>query len=37
MLVFNTVHNVSKDEMNNGATYVSIMKDNLENLKQALK
>ncbi len=37
MLVFNTVHNVSKDEINNGATYVSIMKENLENLKQALK
>ena len=37
MLVFNTVHNISKDEINNGATYVSIMKENLENLKQALK
>lgn len=36
MLVFNTVHNVSKDEMQNGATYVSIMRENLENLKQAL-
>lgn len=37
MLVFNTVHNVSKDELDNGATYVSIMKQNLENLKCALK
>ena len=36
MLVFNTVHNVSKDEINNGATYVSIMRQNLENLKTAL-
>lgn len=36
MLVFNTVHNVSKDEMQNGASYVSIMRGNLENLRQAL-
>ena len=36
MLVFNTVHNVSKEEMQNGATYISIMQQNLENLKQAL-
>ena len=36
MLVFNTVHNLSKDEIKNGASYVSIMKDNLANLKQAL-
>lgn len=36
MLVFNTVHNVSKDEIENGASYVSIMKQNLENLKQAM-
>lgn len=36
MLVFNTVHNVSKKEIENGATYVSIMRQNLENLKQAL-
>lgn len=37
MLVFNTVHNVSKDEIANNATYVSIMKQNLENLKIALE
>lgn len=37
MLVFNTVHNVSKQEIQNGASYVSIMTQNLENLKQALK
>lgn len=36
MLVFNTVHNVSKQEIEGGATYVSIMQENLENLKQAL-
>jgi len=36
MLVFNTVHNVSKEELENGATYVSIMKQNYENLKIAL-
>lgn len=36
MLVFNTVHNVSKDEIENGASYVSIMRQNLENLKIAL-
>lgn len=36
MLVFNTVHNVSKDEIKNGASYVSIMRQNLENLKIAL-
>ncbi len=36
MLVFNTVHNISKDELNNGTTYVSLMKQNLENLKVAI-
>lgn len=36
MLEFNTVHNVSKNEINNGATYISIMRENLENLRQAL-
>ncbi|MBE5805303.1 MAG: zinc ABC transporter substrate-binding protein [Clostridiales bacterium] len=37
MLVLNTVHNVSKEELNNGATYVSVMRQNLENIKEALK
>lgn len=37
MLVFNTVHNLSKDEIANNASYVSIMKQNLKNLKTALK
>lgn len=36
MLVFNTVHNLSKDELQSGASYVSIMRGNLDNLKQAL-
>ena len=37
MLVFHTVHNVSKEELGNGASYVSVMRQNLENLKKALK
>ena len=36
MLVFHTVHNVSKEELGNGASYVSVMMQNLENLKKAL-
>ena len=36
MLVFNTVHNLSKEEIQNGATYVSVMRENLENLKKSL-
>lgn len=35
-LLFHSCHNVTKDEMENGATYISIMKQNLENLKIAL-
>ena len=37
MLVFSTVHNLSKEEIENGATYVSVMKENLNNLKKALE
>lgn len=37
MLVFNTVHNLSKQEIENGATYVSIMNQNLEKLKESLE
>lgn len=37
MLVFNTAHNVSKKEIEEGVTYVDIMKQNLQNLKKALK
>ena len=36
-LIFHTIHNASQDEINNGETYVSLMKKNLENLKVALK
>ena len=36
MLVFHTVHNVSKEELENGASYISVMRQNLENLKKAL-
>lgn len=35
-LLFHSCHNVTKDELENGATYISIMKNNLENLKIAL-
>lgn len=35
-LVFHTLHNVSSDELNNGESYVSLMRKNLENLKEAL-
>lgn len=35
-LVFNTIHNVSIDNIENGATYISLMRQNLENLEKAL-
>ena len=35
-LVFNTAHNVTSSELENGVTYVSIMRENLENIKRAL-
>lgn len=35
-LIFHTVHNVTQEELNNGATYLSLMNLNLENLKKAL-
>lgn len=35
-LVFHTIHNASQEEINNGETYISLMKKNLQNLKQAL-
>ncbi len=37
VLVFNTVHNVSKKEIENDASYVSIMRENLNNLEIALE
>lgn len=36
MLIFYTAHNVSKEDLEAGATYVSIMRKNLDNLKQSL-
>lgn len=35
-LLFHTAHNVTSKDLENGVTYVSLMKDNLENIKQAL-
>jgi zinc transport system substrate-binding protein len=35
-LLFHSCHNISKDEFENGETYISIMRKNLENLKIAL-
>lgn len=35
-LLLHSCHNVSKDEFNKGVTYVSLMKQNLENLKIGL-
>lgn len=36
ILLFHSCHNVSSDEFKNGATYVSIMRQNVENLKKGL-
>ncbi|URZ87451.1 metal ABC transporter substrate-binding protein [Floricoccus penangensis] len=36
-LVLNTVEGITKDEQKNGATYISIMEANLENLKKSVK
>lgn len=36
MLLLHSCHNVSADELKNGETYVSLMKQNYENLKEAL-
>ena len=35
-LLLHSCHNVSKEEFNNGATYLSLMKQNLDNLKEGL-
>ena len=35
-LIFHTIHNATQEELNNGATYLSLMNKNLENLKKAL-
>ena len=36
ILEFNTMHNISKDDFNAGATFISIMKKNLSVLTEAL-
>lgn len=36
-LVFHTIHNATQSEINNGETYLSLMRKNLENLKIALQ
>lgn len=35
-LVFSSVHTVSSEDIQNGATYISVMESNLNNLKKAL-
>lgn len=37
MLLFHSGHNVSKEEFQEGATYLSLMKQNAENLKEGLQ
>ena len=37
VLEFNSAHNISKEDFENGKTYLDIMNDNLEVLKEALK
>lgn len=36
MLPLNSCHNVSKEDFNSGVTYIDLMYENLENLKEAL-
>ena len=36
VLQFSSCHNVTKDEFNNGVTYISLMEQNLSALKEAL-
>jgi zinc transport system substrate-binding protein len=36
-LLFHSCHNLSADEMKQGVTYLELMKENAENLKEALK
>ncbi len=37
MLLFHSCHNLSKDEFNSGESYLSLMKQNVKNLEEALK
>lgn len=36
VLTYNSAHNISKDDFNKGITYVDIMRDNIEVLREAL-
>ena len=36
MLLFHSCHNLSKDDFNSGETYLSLMRKNVENLREAL-
>ena len=36
LLLLHSTHNVSKEDFNNGVTYVSLMQQNIENLKVGL-
>ena len=35
-LKFSTIHNLSKEQFDNGITYMDLMKENLENLRAGL-
>jgi zinc transport system substrate-binding protein len=37
LLLFHSCHNVTKEELESGATYLSLMKQNAENLKEGLQ
>ena len=37
MLEFNSIHTVTQEDLDNKVSYISLMKKNLENLKEALK
>ena len=36
-LLFTTAHNVTKDQFNSGITFIDLMRENLENIKEGLK
>ena len=36
VLAFTSCHNLTKDEFQSGATYISLMEGNLQNLREAL-
>ena len=37
ILLFHACHNITRDEVANGTTYLDLMHKNAENLKEALK